>query len=104
MKARVWISRQARSQALQARPWWRENRPSAPGLFAQELAVVQSLLATAPELGRPYHESSIPSLRRLLMKQTRYHVYYVYEAQRGEVVVLAIWSAVCGRAPKLRVL
>jgi len=35
-------------------------------LFAQELAVVQSLLATAPELGRPYHESSIPSLRRLL--------------------------------------
>jgi len=44
----------------------------------------------------------IPGVRRILLSQSRYHVYYVHDEKRGEVLVLAIWSAVRGRGPRVR--
>jgi plasmid stabilization system protein ParE len=40
-------------------------------LFQNELATVGALLAEAPQLGRPYRLSPVPSVRRLLMRSTR---------------------------------
>ena len=34
-----------------------------------------------------------------LLPATRYHVYYVHELDRGQCIVLAVWSAVRGRGP-----
>ena len=101
MKVRVWTSPQADEQAIEAATWWRVNRPASPGLFRAELARGLQLLAEAPDVGRRYPHPDIPGLRRLLLSDTRYHVYYVHEADRGEVVVLAIRSAVRGRGPRL---
>jgi uncharacterized protein (TIGR04222 family) len=67
---------------------------------APELADTFALVAAAPQLGRPYGATDVPGARRVLMRATRYHVYYVPEGEE-DVVVLAVWSAVRGRGPRL---
>ena len=78
--------------------WWRANRHKAPDLFVDELADAFALIEAAPTLGRPY-ASSVPGVRRVVMRTTRYHVYYRLEGD--DIVVLAVWSAVRGRGPRL---
>jgi len=81
--------------------WWRANRPSAPDLFAQELRAARELLSNSPEVGLRRWHKMIPGLRRLLLPKSRYHVYYAHNARREEVLILAVWSAVRGRGPRL---
>ena len=102
MKARVIVQTEADEQALAIDSWWRENRPAAPGLFADELVAALGLLAEAPGAGRRYSAKDIPGLRRLMLPASRYHVYYVHDSEAGIVHVIAIWSAVRGKGPPLR--
>jgi plasmid stabilization system protein ParE len=95
------VTPETEAQVEQAAAWWRENRPAAPDLFSQELAGAFDLLARAPQVGRRYLRRSIPGLRRLLLPSTRYHVYYVHAAGSDTCVILAVWSAVRGRGPRL---
>lgn len=60
------------------------------------------LLAMAPDTGALHPHRRIPEVRRALLPRTRYHVYYVHDIERDEVVVLALWSALRRRAPPLR--
>jgi plasmid stabilization system protein ParE len=80
--------------------WWREHRPAAPDLFVNELAEAFAILGETPEIGHRYPRPGIPSLRRLLLRATRYHVYYVFDGKIA--AVLSVWSAVRGRGPRLR--
>lgn len=82
--------------------WWRENRLASPALFAEELAAAMELIATAPRIGRRRRHRKIPGLRRVLMRATRYHVYYAPSADGYRIYVLAVWSAMRGRGPSLR--
>lgn len=79
--------------------WWRSNREKAPDLFFDELADAFALIEAAPELGRPWTSTEVPGVRRVVMRATRYHVYYRLDGE--DVVVLAVWSAVRGRGPRL---
>ena len=81
--------------------WWREKRTAAPDLFAQELAAALELIRSSPGIGRRKRHGSIPGLRRVLLRATRYHVYYAPSGDGGTVFILAVWSAVRGRLPKL---
>jgi plasmid stabilization system protein ParE len=80
--------------------WWRANRRAAPDLFLDELAASFDVVSHAPHIGRLYRQSPIPGTRRILLKQTRYHVYYV--ARTDVVRVLAVWHAQRGVGPPLR--
>jgi plasmid stabilization system protein ParE len=80
--------------------WWKGNRPAAPDLFLNELAAAFETIGHAPNIGRSYRRSPIPSTRRFLLAATRYHVYYV--PQPHEVRVLAVWHARRGVGPPLR--
>jgi plasmid stabilization system protein ParE len=102
MKVRVSTAPEAREQARIVARWWRANRPTAARLFREELVQALRLLAEAPEIGRIYDHPGIPGLRRLVLQATAYHVYYVYDAARREVIVLAVWSARRGEGPSLR--
>ena len=102
MKASVRTQPEADEQARAIEDWWRVNRPAAPNLFTHELAAAFALLSGAPLAGRRYSARSIPGLRRVMLPSSRYHVYYVYDGEHGEVNVLAIWSAVRGKGPPLR--
>lgn len=78
--------------------WWREHRPKSPDLFLDELADAFAMIEAAPHLGRPY-SAAVAGVRRTLMRATRFHVYYVTEG--ADVVILAVWSAIRARGPRL---
>ena len=80
--------------------WWRTNRPAAPDLFLAELAAAFDTIGHAPNIGRLYRRSPVPNARRILLKDTRYHVYYVPLAD--EVRALAVWHVRRGAGPPLR--
>ena len=80
--------------------WWRENRPASPDLFLEELSVAFEVIGRAPAIGRLYRRSPVPGTRRVLLKTTRYHVYYV--ANDRQVLVLALCHGRRGTGPPLR--
>jgi len=79
--------------------WWRENREKAPNLFREELAAAFETITEAPALGRRFEKMSGHDVRRVLMRSTRTHVYYVFDDAR--VSVVAVWGAIKGRGPDL---
>lgn len=81
----------ARRQADEAERWWRTNRSAAPDLFVSELDAVIEHVRMPPAAGGRYRHAGFPDLRRCLMRQTGFHVYYV--VRRVDLVVVAIWSA-----------
>jgi len=88
-------------QILEIDRWWRKNRLAVPELFLDELNESFELIAGAPQIGRLYRHAPVRHVRRLLLKGTRYHVYYVPVAH--EVMVLAVWHAQRGGGPPFRV-
>jgi hypothetical protein len=62
---KVEFSGEARAQVERADAWWRENRPAAPDLFANELDQVLVALEGAPGMGLRYEPK--PGIRRLLL-------------------------------------
>jgi hypothetical protein len=55
---------------------WRENRPKAPDRFLDEIADTFAFIESVPSLGRPWTATAVPGVRRVVMRATRYHVYY----------------------------
>ncbi len=72
------------------------------GVFTRSMGGALTLLVDAPAVGRTYPDAGIPGLRRLMLPASRHHIYYVHDSTEGEVIVLAIWSAVRGSGPRLR--
>lgn len=79
--------------------WWRTNRPASPDLFLDELSDAFEIVAGAPQIGRLYRRSPTPGVRRILLRATRYHVYYL--PTEHEVRVLAVWHAERGVGPPM---
>ena len=94
---RVELSDEAQHQVSGIDTWWRENREKAPNLFAEELEAALGLLESVPSLGATYDESK--GVRRVLLKKTGYHVYFV---QRADVLtVVAVWAGRRKHGPPL---
>ena len=90
---------QADLHILELDAWWRENREKSPDLFEQELAAAFRTIGAAPAAGKHYRHDSA-SVRRLLLRATRNHVYYV--ERDDDVLVVAVWGAVKRVGPDLR--
>jgi plasmid stabilization system protein ParE len=97
---RVVVLPDAVRQIEEADAWWRANRPAAPDLLGRELAGAFARLEQRPEIGRAFPRPGFPGLRVLLLRRTRYHVYY--DRVADEVVIRAFWSAVRRRRARLR--
>lgn len=100
MTVRIVVTPEAEEQARTIDTWWRNARPAAPGLFTEELAAAFALLGDAPEAGRRYPHPTLSDVRRILLRSSRYHVFY--RIHQNDAVVLAVWSAVRGVGPKLK--
>ena len=95
------ITPRAQRQVERERKWWEAKRDKAPGLFAEELAEAERHLMTLPESGQLWRIRRKRTIRRWLLEKTAQHLYYVYNPQREEVLVLALWDARRGRGPRL---
>jgi plasmid stabilization system protein ParE len=86
MSRPVVVSPEAEKQINAIDVWWRAHRPAAPHLFVEELAHAVATLVIAPEVGRRYSHPEVSGVRRVLLRATRHHVYYV--STTDTVVVL----------------
>jgi plasmid stabilization system protein ParE len=77
--------------------WWRENRPSAADLFANELIAALRLVAEAPLIGGPYRKK----YRRLRLQRTHHHVYYEVDHEADVITVVAVWGMPKAKPPSL---
>jgi plasmid stabilization system protein ParE len=97
---RIELAPRAVRQAEACARWWRESRPQARLLFDEELRSALEQIEAAPQAGSLYDARSGREHRRVLMQVTRFHVYY-RPASPELVRVVAIWSAIRGRGPRM---
>jgi len=95
----VVFQRRATRDAEEIDAWWRKNRPTAKSLFADELNRVLAAVSLMPSLGAPARSERVRDVRRVVLRKTRYFVYY--RVRGGALEVLAIWHAARGEDPRL---
>ncbi len=93
------VSPEAEGQIEVIDAWWLEHRPASPDLFRQELAEAFSYVRAAPDAGHPYTRGTFKGIRRVPLRSTRHHVYYV--VLQSTVHIVAVWGSVKKRGPKL---
>ncbi len=101
MNRPVVLVAEAEQQLKSIDRWWLANRQAAPDLFLDELAQAIDLLSEFPDIGSPFKRTDRPGIRRLLLRRSRYWVYYFHERGRSVVFILAIWSTFRGSDPPL---
>ncbi len=72
----VIFQRRATREIETADEWWRKNRPSSPDLFLTEFERMFAAVVLMPTLGTPAKSKRAAGVRRVLLRRTRYHVYY----------------------------
>jgi plasmid stabilization system protein ParE len=101
MTYKVSVSPKARRLFIEANEWWVENRPAAPTLVTQETNRILAVLSDSPTIGGLYRRLKENDVRRMRLKKTPYHLYYLVNDEEREVLVLAIWSAMRNEGPPL---
>lgn len=96
---RLVVTAHAAHQIREADDWWAENRLAAPGLLRIELNRAFELIRSQPSTGAVAENIELPGVRRVLLRRTRYHLYY--KASRDLIEILALWHARRGQAPEL---
>jgi plasmid stabilization system protein ParE len=81
--------------------WWHDNRPAAPSALDSELRNAFRLLARHPLVGSLARPTTIPGVRRLLLPNTRYYIYYQMSEPDRAIEILSFWNASRGAHPKL---
>ena len=83
MSRRVIISKRAQRDIERIDSWWVQNRQLAADLFFLELQDALDLLRRQPTIGQRYTTGS-RNFRRVLLRGTRYHLYYriAHQAQQ----------------------
>jgi len=82
--------------------WWRENRTAAPTLFADEVVAAILLIQSSPRIGRRLRHRAVAGLRRVLLRATRYHLYYAPSPDGSRLYIVAVWSGLRGKGPPLK--
>ena len=88
----VILAAKAAQQLHEIDAWWRDHRPDAVTLVADEFERCVELLENTPALGAPFRKTSVSGVRRLVMKKTRHLVYHVHDPAHSVVYVIAVWG------------
>jgi len=89
----VVFSKRAQRQFETAVAWWREHREAAPFLLEDEVQATVKLLTGAPFSGAPGRDVRMQDVRRLILRDTRYLLFYRVHEVRGVVEILRLWHA-----------
>lgn len=91
----------AAEQAQVVNHWWMKERPSAPDLFSDELTHAVERLTSMPGSGAVFDSTSVLGARRILLPRCGYHVYYMLDSKKREVLIRAVWHSARGNGPTL---
>lgn len=95
----VFVTPHAGRQISESEQWWFLHREKAPLLFEQELEAAFDLIRRVPKAGRLWRESDEPGVRRVLLRKSKYPIYYLEELDH--LRLLAVWGAPRGSGPDL---
>lgn len=93
---------EAAQQLREIVDWWIANRAAATTLALDEFEHCVRLLESSPDVGLRFHRTPVPGVRRVVMKRTKNHVYYVHDADNAVVYIIAVWGAPKEGDPVLR--
>ena len=93
---------EADAQLREVVEWWVANRQAAPTLVIDEFERCVTLLESSPDIGTGFHRTTVPGVRRIVMKKTKHFVYYVHDDMNAVVYVIAVWGAPKEGDPVLR--
>ena len=97
---KAYLSKRAARAAERIDERWRENADD-PGIFARELLEATDLLESSRGPGAPFPTAKHPSLRRLLLRKSRCHIYFEIDDAKQTIQILHIWDGRRDRAPKI---
>lgn len=101
MNCTVFIVDQAEQHLHGIDDWMRTTGHGNPNLFFDEFTKAMRLLSVTPEIGPRFTRATVPGIRRLLLRQSRHYVYYLYDRIHAIVYIIAIWSTARGTDPPL---
>ena len=61
---------EADAQLREIVEWWVANRQAAPTLVIDEFERCVTLLESSPDIGTGFHRTTVPGVRRIVMKKT----------------------------------
>jgi hypothetical protein len=97
---KAFLSRRAARAAERIDARWRE-RADDPGIFAREFLDAIELLESSRGPGAPFPTRKHPSLKRMLLRKSRCHIYFEIDDATQTIQILHIWDGRRERAPKL---
>ncbi len=80
---------------------WREHARTNPDLFVEDLDIAQHKAMRMKDMYQLYRWVHGEAIRRVLMPRAKHHLYYFYEADADQVVVVAVWGAKRKAGPPL---
>jgi plasmid stabilization system protein ParE len=83
----------AEQQLREIVEWWTAHRDTGPQLVMDEFERCIALLRSSPDVGVRFHRARVPGVRRLIMRRTKHHVYYLHDDANAIVYILAVWGA-----------
>lgn len=101
MKLRLRFTRQGRADVKREAAWWRKNRRAAASLFQQELDATLRRVLLSPKIGLVFEQEDLEvTVYRIGLPRTRTQLFYALNGE--ELVVISVWGATKGEAPKLK--
>jgi plasmid stabilization system protein ParE len=70
-------------------------------MLRDELESAYALIESFPFAGETVPHSLIVGLRRVLLGQTQYHLYYVAPGAEDVIEILSLWHTSRGNKPRL---
>ena len=89
-RSRIVVMPRARDEILRIGAWWKKERRLAPDSFSRELRAAMALLRALPNAGRLCDAPGFEEVRRLLLRRTRYYLYYRFDDSRKTIIILTI--------------
>lgn len=94
------LSKRAARAAERIDERWRRSADD-PGIFAREVLEAIELLEAPRGLGAPFPTAKHPSLKRVLLRKSRCHIYFEIDDAEQTIQILHIWDGRRARAPKI---
>ena len=95
----VEFSKLAREDIEAADAWWRVNRPTAPDAVLDEISRAVKLLGESPGIGVAIRGTRSAEVRRIVLRQISYVLYY--QVTRSRVEILRVWHGSRRTRPRL---
>lgn len=96
---KAFLSKRAARAAERIDARWRGA--DDPGVFAREFLEAIELLERSRGPGSPFPTPKHPSLKRVLLRRSRCHLYFEINDSNQTIQILHVWDSRRERAPKV---